>query len=283
MIDGALVLEGGALRGIYVAGVLDVFMENKIEFEYVLGISAGAINASNYVSKQIGRSAKINIDHVNDPEYMGLVHMIKDDGIFNFNFLFGKGAEEIMPYDEYTFSHSKQRCIIGATNCLTGKQEFFEHNNYKKLIEALKASCTLPILSKLAYIEGTPYIDGGVSNGIPFNKPMDEGYDKVVLILTRPKGYRKEEDMLLNYLFKAYYKKYPTLIKKLCTMTLRYNKLLDQIDELERKGKIFVIRPTTNLKVNRVERNQNKLRLLYLEGKEDARKLLCKMQIYLNS
>lgn len=277
----ALVLEGGALRSVYAAGVLDVFMENKVDFEYVLGVSAGALNAGNYISGQIGRSARVNIDYVNDRRYIGLWHLIKEGSIFNFDFLFGEPTKEWMPYNEKAFMDSRQRYIIGATNCITGKQEFFERHTYKGLVEVLTASSTLPILSKLAYIDDVPYIDGGVSNAIPFRKAQKDGYEKIVIILTRPKGYHSKRNTGLNQLFKVYYRKYPNLVKKLCTMSDRYNVLLNQINKLEKKGGIFVIQPNTELKVKRVERNQDKLRLLYLEGKEDARALLPKMLEYL--
>lgn len=277
----ALVLEGGALRSVYAAGVLDVFMENKIDFGYVLGVSAGALNAGNYISGQIGRSAKVNIDYVNDTRYIGLLHLLKEGSIFNFDFLFGEPTKEWMPYNEKAFMDSKQQYIIGATNCLTGKQEFFERHTYKGLVEVLTASSTLPILSRLAYIDGVPYIDGGVSNAVPFKKAYEDGYEKIVIILTRPKGYHSKRNIMLNQLFKVYYRKYPNLVKKLCTMPDRYNKLLNQINKLEKRGKAFVIQPNTTLKVKRVERNQDKLRLLYLEGKEDARMLLPKMIEYL--
>lgn len=281
MIKSALVLEGGALRSVYAAGVLDVFMENEIIFEYVLGVSAGAVNAGNYISGQIGRSAKVNIDYVNDPRYIGLIHLLKEGSIFNFDFLFGNPTKEWMPYNEEAFINTKQRYIIGATNCLTGKQEFFERHTYKELVEVLTASSTLPVLSKLAYIDGIPYIDGGVSNAIPFRKAQIDGYKKIVIILTRPKGYYNKSNVVVNRFFQIYYKQYPKLVKKLCTMSDRYNKLLQQISILEKEKKVFIIQPTTQLKVKRVERDQNKLRLLYLEGKEDARKLIPKMVDYL--
>ncbi len=277
----ALVLEGGALRSVYAAGVLDVFMENKIDFKYVLGVSAGALNAGNYISGQIGRSARVNIDYVNDPRYIGLRHLLKEGSIFNFDFLFGEPTKEWMPYNEKAFMNSKQQYVIGATNCITGKQEFFERHTYKELVEVLTASSTLPVLSKLAYITGVPYIDGGVSNAIPFKKAQKDGYKKIVIILTRPKGYYSKRNIILNQFFKVYYRKYPNLVKKLCTMSDRYNTLLNQINKLEKEGKVFVIQPTITLKVSRVERNQNKLRHLYLEGKEDARILLPMMLEYI--
>lgn len=277
----ALVLEGGALRSVYAAGVLDVFLENKVKFEYVLGVSAGALNAGNYISGQIGRSARVNIDYVNDKRYIGIWHLLKEGSIFNFDFLFGEPTKEWMPYDEKAFMDSKQKYIIGATNCITGEQEFFERHTYKELVEVLTASSTLPVLSGLAYINGVPYIDGGVSGAIPFKKAQKDGYEKIVIVLTRPKGYHSKRNIMLNQFFKVYYRKYPNLVKKLCTMPDRYNALLKQINRLEKKGKVFVIQPNTTLKVKRVERNQDKLRLLYLEGKEDARMLLPKMLEYL--
>lgn len=277
----ALILEGGALRSVYAAGVLDVFMESKIDFEYVIGVSAGALNAGNYISGQIGRSAKVNIDYVRDPRYIGLSHLLKEGSIFNFDFLFGEPTKEWMPYNENALINSQKRYIVGATNCITGEQEFFEHYTYKELIEVLTASSTLPILSKLAYINGVPYIDGGVSNAIPFKKAREDGYSKLVIILTRPNGYYSKPSPILNQLYKLYYNKYPELVKKLCTMSDRYNVLLNQINDLKKRKQAFVIQPNTRLKVSRIERNQDKLRLLYLEGKEDARIALSHMLEYI--
>ena len=245
MIKGALVLEGGALRSVFGAGVLDVFLENNLQFEYVLGISAGALNAGNYISGQMGRTAKININYVNDPRYIGIRQLIQNGSIFNLNYLFDEPVGDWAPYDEYAFSHTKQKFIIGATNCLTGNQVFFEKHTYKELTEVLTASSTLPVLSKTTFIDGIPYIDGGVSNAVPFAKAIQDGYQKIVIILTRPEGYRDKKNEVLNYLFRIYYHKYPNVVEKLCTMSQRYNCLLQQIQELEREGKVFVIRQTT--------------------------------------
>lgn len=283
MIKGALILEGGALRSVFGAGVLDVFLENDLRFEYVLGISAGALNAGNYISGQMGRTAKININYASDPRYIGIRQLIKKGSIFNLNFLFDEPVGDWTPYDEYAFTHTKQKFVIGATNCLTGKQVFFEKHTYKELTEVLTASSTLPVLSKVAYIDGIPYIDGGVSNAIPFEKAFQEGYQKVVIILTRPEGYIDKNNKLLDLVFRIYYHKYPNIVEKLCTMSQRYNYLLHEIQKLEKEKKVFVIRPTTLLKVKRVEKNKNKLRLLYLEGKEDARQKITDMMKYLET
>ena len=282
MIQAALVLEGGALRSVYAAGVLDVFLEEGILFEYVLGVSAGALNAGNYISGQIGRSARVNIDYVNDPRYIGLKHLIREGSIFNFDFLFGEPTLEWMPYDENAFIQSKQKYIVAATNCITGKQEYFERKTYNELVEVLTASSSLPVLSKIAFINGVPYLDGGISNAIPFKKAFQDGYNKTVIVLTRPKGYRNKKHPMLNQFFRLYYRRYPNLQEKLCSMYYRYNVLLHQIDKLEEEGKVFVIRPSTQVSVRQIERNQSRLRLLYLEGKEDARRLLPSIKDYLS-
>lgn len=280
-INAALVLEGGALRSVYAAGVLDTFLENGIEFSYVIGVSAGALNAGNYISKQIGRSARVNIDYVDDPRYIGIKHLIKEKSIFNFDFLFGEPTKEWMPYDEEAFLQSTQRYIIGATNCETGEENYFERHTYKELTEVLKASSTLPIVSPVTYINKIPYIDGGVANAIPIDKAIEDGYKKIVVILTRPKGFKSKSSFLINVCYRIYYKKYPNVIKKLCTMAERYNKRLDKIEKMEREGKIFVIRPENPVKVGRIEKNKKKLRILYQEGLEEGMKNKEKMLRYL--
>ncbi len=280
-INAALVLEGGALRSVYSAGVLDSFLENKIEFPYIVGVSAGALNAGNYVSKQIGRSARVNIDYVDDPRYIGIGPLLKGKSIFNFDFLFGEPTKEWMPYDERTFLESKQRYVIGATNCRTGQQDFFERHTYKELVEILKASSTLPILSQIAYIGNEPYLDGGIVEAVPIKKAMEDGYEKIVVILTRSKGFQSQSSVIMDSLYKIYYRKYPNLVEKLCTMTERYNRLLDEIKNMEKQGKIFVIQPQNPVNVRRIERNKKRLRKLYEEGCKEGKAAIADMYKYL--
>lgn len=280
--DAALVLEGGALRSIYEAGVLDVFLEKEIEFPYVIGVSAGALNAGNYISKQIGRSAKVNIDYVDDPRYIGIRHLLKEHSIFNFEFLFGEPTKEWMPYDEEQFLKTQQRYIVGATNCKTGKENYFEKHTYQKLTEVLRASSTLPILSDISYIDGIPYIDGGVANAIPIDKAIVDGYKKIVVILTRQEGFKSRPSILINSIYRVYYRKYPHLVKKLCTMAKRYNQRVALINKLEKQGRIFVIRPEKPVRIGKIEKNKIKLNMLYEEGRREALNNIDKMLEYLN-
>lgn len=191
-----------------------MFFGKKIEFPYVIGVSAGALNAGNYISKQIGRSARVNIDYVDDPRYIGFKHLLREHSIFNFDFLFGEPTKEWMPYDENELLNSNQKYIVGATNCKTGKENYFERHTYKELTEILKASSTLPILSELSYIDGIPYIDGGVANAIPIDKAMADGYKKIVVILTRQKEFKSKSSLFINAVYRIYYRKYPHLVKK---------------------------------------------------------------------
>lgn len=143
-------------------------------------------------------------------------------------------------------------------------------NNYKELTEVLTASSTLPVLSKLAYIENRPYIDGGVAEAVPYKKALEDGYDKIIIVLTRPEGYKEKKNMLYQFLYHICYRKYPKLINQLCSMSTRYNNLLKEIEELQRNGKVFVIRPQKKIKVKRVEQDKSKLRSLYLLGRNEG-------------
>lgn len=282
MIKAALVLEGGALRGMYTSGVLDTFLKNNMEFECVVGVSAGALNAMSYISKQPGRSAKINLEYCDDPRYIGRKAFIKNKGIIGYDYLFGDISENKVPFDYKSFENTNQRFIIVTTNCEKAETEYLEKSNCNDLFKAAQASSSMPLASAMVEINNNHYLDGAVTTSIPVKWALEQGYEKVVVVLTRDKTYRKP--MLSNKMKKLYklaYHKYPKLIEKLNTMPERYNKLQDEIIDLEKEGKIFIIRPEKEVTVSRLEKDKEKLENLYKEGIAEAEKNLDALKEYL--
>lgn len=282
MIKAALVLEGGALRGMYTSGVLDTFLKNNMEFECVAGVSAGALNAMSYISKQPGRSAKINLEYCDDPRYIGRKAFIKNKGIIGYDYLFGDISENKVPFDYKSFENTNQRFIIVTTNCEKAETEYLEKSNCNDLFKAAQASSSMPLASAIVEINNNHYLDGAVTTSIPIKWAIEQGYEKVVVVLTRDRTYRKP--MLSNKMKKLYklaYHKYPKLIEKLNTMPERYNKLQEEIIDLEKEGKIFIIRPEKEVTVSRLEKDKEKLENLYKEGIAEAEKNLDALKEYL--
>ena len=282
MIKAALVLEGGALRGMYTSGVLDTFLKNNMEFECVAGVSAGALNAMSYISKQPGRSAKINLEYCDDPRYIGRKAFIKNKGIIGYDYLFGDISEDKVPFDFKSFKNTNQRFVIVTTNCEKAETEYLEKSNCNDLFKAAQASSSMPLASAMVEINNNHYLDGAVTTSIPVKWALEQGYEKVVVVLTRDKTYRKP--MITNKMKKLYklaYHKYPKLIEKLNTMPERYNKLQEELLELEKEGKIFIIRPEKEVTVSRLEKDKTKLENLYKEGISEAEKNLEALKEYL--
>ena len=282
MIKAALVLEGGALRGMYTSGVLDTFLKNDIEFECVAGVSAGALNAMSYISKQEGRSAKINLEYCDDPKYIGRKAIIRNKGIIGYDYLFGDISKNKVPFDYETFENTKQRFVIVATNCEKAETEYLEKSNCKDLFKAAQASSSMPLASAMVNINGKHYLDGAVTTSIPVKWALSQGYEKIVVVLTRDKSYKKPmTSNKLKKLYKLAYHKYPKLIEKLNTMPERYNKLQEELIELEKNGKIFIIRPKEEVKVARLEKDKTKLENLYKKGIKEAEENLEALKEYL--
>ena len=282
MIKAALVLEGGALRGMYTSGVLDTFLKNNMEFECVAGVSAGALNAMSYISKQPGRSAKINLEYCDDPRYIGRKAFIKNKGIIGYDYLFGDISENKVPFDYKSFENTNQRFIIVTTNCEKAETEYLEKSNCNDLFKAAQASSSMPLASAMVEINNNHYLDGAVTTSIPVKWALEQGYEKVVVVLTRDKTYRKPIlSNKMKKLHKLAYHKYPKLIEKLNTMTERYNKLQEELIDLEKEGKIFIIRPEKEVTVSRLEKDKEKLENLYKEGIAEAEKNLDALKEYL--
>lgn len=282
MIKAALVLEGGALRGMYTSGVLDTFLKNNMEFECVAGVSAGALNAMSYISKQPGRSAKINLEYCDDPRYIGRKAFIKNKGIIGYDYLFGDISEDKVPFDFKSFENTNQRFVIVTTNCEKAETEYLEKSNCNDLFKAAQASSSMPLASAMVEINNNHYLDGAVTTSIPVKWALEQGYEKVVVVLTRDKTYRKPmASNKIKKLYKLAYHKYPKLIEKLNTMPERYNQLQEELLELEKEGKIFIIRPEKEVTVSRLEKDKEKLENLYKEGIAEAEKNMDALKEYL--
>jgi len=282
MIDGALVLEGGGLRTLYTSGVIDVFLENNIEFSCVIGVSAGALNAVNYITKQVGRSVKINLLHSYDSKFFGLRQFLTKKSVLNFDYLLKSPIEDLYPFDVKTFEESKQRLIIVATNAKTGETAYFEEKNYDKMLQTLMASSSAPSLSKPVTIGGQQYFDGTVSDPIPLDKAFSEGFKKVVVVRSRENSYKIDKMPSAEKIFvKAVCKKYPKLVSAHLNRPTIYNQSVEKIEKLEAEKKIFVLSPKQAFSLKAFERDARKLFRLYVQGREDAMELLPSMREYL--
>ena len=271
MTEGALVLEGGSLRGVFTAGVLDVFMEKGLELSYVNGVSAGAMCAMSYTSKQIGRTIQVDLNYVNDKRFLSFRNMVKDRSIFNFDFLFGELSEKLVPFDFDAFYNSPQRFEAVATRCRTGKPEYFEKGVCSDIIEGVKASSSLPILSRMIDVDGKKYLEGGCSMPVAYQRAMELGYEKVIVVLTREKGYRKKPvDKWTKRAYERYFGPIPRFIRTLEEVPDRYNRMQEEMEQLEKEGKIYIIRPQSKVTVSRTEQDKRKLTELYEEGRRLA-------------
>lgn len=266
----SLILEGGALRGVYTSAVLDVFMDKNLYIPNIYSVSAGSTNALSYMSKQKGRNAKINIEYVNDSRYLSMKNLVTERSIFGFDFIFNDIADKLVPFDYDTFNSSNQKLIAVATNCETGNGIYFDKYNCNNIVLACRASCSMPFLAPIIHVNNIPCLDGGIADAIPIRKSIKDGNTKNVLILTRHKGYRKKENEINMKLAYKFYSHYPNLIKTLKVKSKLYNKTADYIDKLEESGKIFVIRPKNPITISRTEKDTKKLKRLYMIGYTEA-------------
>ncbi|WP_288740086.1 patatin family protein [uncultured Coprobacter sp.] len=267
-----LVLEGGGMRGIFTCGVLDYFMDHNIWFPYVIGVSAGACNGLSYVSQQKGRARRSNIDILEEFRYVGLKYMFSQRNIMDFKLLFDDLPNRILPYDYATYFHSSTRFVMVTSNCLTGKAEYMEEKSSpQRLLDICRASSSLPFVCPVTWVDNIPMLDGGICDSIPVKRAIEEGFSRNVLVLTRNKGYRKDEKEIKVPPF--FYRKYPLIRKSLAIRNKKYNETMDMIDRMEDEGTAIVIRPEQPMQVGRIEKDIQKLKDLYEEGVACARKL----------
>jgi predicted patatin/cPLA2 family phospholipase len=268
-----LVLEGGGLRGVFTCGVLDCFMDHGIRFPFAVGVSAGACNGLSYMSGQRGRAKSSNIDLMDKHHYIGFKYLLTQRNIMDFKLLFEDFPERIIPYDYDAYFSNPARFVMVTTNCLTGKAEYFEEkSSSKRVMDIVRASSSLPFVSPITYVDGVPMLDGGIVDSIPVRYALSQGYERLVVILTRNKGYRKQNSEMRAA--KVFYRKYPNLQKALSQRNAVYNQTMDLIERLEDEGRITVIRPIRPVEVGRMEKDTAKLTMLYQEGYDIARSLI---------
>lgn len=274
-----LVLEGGAMRGMYTAGVLDIFMDNNINIDGIVAVSAGVLFGVNYPSKQRGRAIRYNKRFAKDKRYMGTSCLLKTGNIVSRDFSFYEVPYKLDVFDEETYEKSNTDFYAGITNVDTGKIEYVKIDNVFKQMEVLRATSAMPFVSKFVKLDENNYLDGGISDSIPVEKCKELGYDKIIVVLTRPIEYRKKKGN--QVIPKLFYNKYPNLVNVINNRYKNYNETVEKIIDMENKKEIFVIRPSKTLKIARIERNVDKLQEMYDLGILDAKNKMDSLKKYL--
>uniref|UniRef100_A0AB33JG16 Patatin family protein n=1 Tax=Prevotella sp. GTC17260 TaxID=3236796 RepID=A0AB33JG16_9BACT len=260
-----LVLEGGGMRGVFTSGVLDAFMKHGLYFHYVVAVSAGACNGMSYMSRQPRRARISNIDYLARYDYIGIRHLVTQGCIFDRDLLYDRFPNQLLPFDFDTFFQSSDVFEMVTTNCNTGFPMYLsETRDHQRLLDIVRASSSLPYVSKIVPVDGIPMLDGGIVDSIPVMRAVETGHPTNVAILTRNKGWRDTgKDRKVP---KFIYKNYPRLRVALSRRHILYNQQLDMVDALEASGQLVCIRPERPLEVGRIEKDINKLERLYEEG-----------------
>lgn len=268
-----LVLEGGGKRGIYAAGVLDVLLENNIWADGLIGTSAGAVNGCSYVSNQYERNLRYNIRFANEKRYMSIYSLITTGNVVGTDFAYNILPNKLEVFDYDAFEKSPVAYYVTCSNVETGKAEYIQCKSLRgKNMDYLRASASLPYVSQIVEIDGKKYLDGGICDSIPLKAFQDMGYEKNLVVLTRPRGYIKKPEN--NLLANLYYRKYPAFVTALRNRYAVYNRTLKYIEQQENQGNILVLRPSESISVGRMEQDPERLKQMYELGKNDAGQML---------
>lgn len=277
-----LVLEGGAMRGLFSAGVLDVFMDNNIKIDGIIGVSAGALFGPNYYSKQRGRVIRYNKKYSQDKRYISKRNLILTGNIISKKYAFYKLNNELDKFDEKTFRKNNNGFWAVATDVEEGKAKYFKITKPLAEMEKLRASSAIPFVTRMVMIDGKKYLDGAIVDSIPIEAIQNKGYDKIIVILTQPVDYYKEPlDKKTIRKVKIKYFRYPKLIKAMINRYKNYNRSIDIVKDLEKKGKVFVIRPQEKINISLVKRNPDDLQMVYNQGVNEATRVMSELKSYL--
>jgi len=276
-----LVLEGGAMRGMYTAGVIDSFLDHDVHVDGILGVSAGACFGCNLFSKQRGRVLRYNQRFAGDPRNISIRSLLTTGDIVNKEFAYYVIPTQYDVFDEEAFEAHGGEYWVTVTNVETGEAEYMQMHHLLSDIEMMRASASMPFCSRFVPIDGKRYLDGGIADSIPVRQALKMGFDKVIVVLTQPEDYRKEP--MNPLMIKAFYRKYPNLCKTLLERHGRYNAQVEDVKRLEEEGKIFVIRPQAALNIKRLEKDPAELERVHGMGLEDSNACMEKLKAYLKA
>ncbi len=279
-VNAALILEGGGMRGIFTAGVLDYWMERGLWLGPVYAVSAGACHACSYIAGQKGRALRVATDYLDDPHYCGVSSLLRTGDFFGAKFCYDDIPNRLDPMDYAAALHYPQPCYAVVTNCRTGRAEYFDVRDARGAIGAVQASASLPLLSRMVPIGGGRYLDGGVADSIPLQRSIDDGNRKHVLVLTQMEGYRKGPNKMVP-LIRARYRRWPNLVRAMEQRHVRYNETLALVRRCEQAGTAFVVRPQQPCGIGRIEKDRAKLNALYKAGYEEAARRFADLQAFL--
>lgn len=265
-----LVLEGGTFRPIFSAGVMDALLDYGVEFPYVIGVSAGITNGISYVSKQKKRNYDVLMNLRHDKRYVGIRNFISDRSLFGVKFAYEEMPRELFPFDWETYGKSGQTVRVGVTNLHTGESEYLDGKSMNGDFTMLKATCSIPFLFPPCSMDGKVYYDGGICDPIPVKKAMEDGHEKLLIVLTRPKEYKKKLSKANVFASRHFKKKYPQFAALLLKRHNTYNETVAYCEQLEREGRAVLLRPTADVQIDSLERDLEKIDRIYHFGYSEA-------------
>ncbi len=263
---GALVLEGGTFRPIFSSGVMDALLDYDIEFPYIIGVSAGITDGVSYVSKQKKRNYDILVNHRHDKRYVGFRNYFTDKSLFGLKFAYERIPDELYPFDWETFLNSKTTIKIGVTNAKTGKAEYHDGQKTERKNLILRATCAIPLVFPVIKVNGGEYYDGGICDPIPVRQAQNDGNEKMLIVLTRTKGYKKDLSKANVFAAKVLGRKYPKLVKPLLERHNIYNEGVEYCEQLEKEGKALILRPDESVQIDSFEKDIEKIKRVYQYG-----------------
>lgn len=282
MYQAGLVLEGGAMRGVYTAGVLDFFLDKGVEFSSVYGVSAGAVNMCSYLSKQRGRALDVTIDYLDCKKYCSLESLVTTGDLFNVQVCYHLIPEYLNPFDSEAFGRYRGKAFSVATDIVTGRPVYFRIRDGKKDIDKVRASASMPLVSRSVKIGGRLYLDGGISDSIPLQKSVMDGNRKNVVVMTKETGYVRNPSSQMG-LLKLRYLRYPKVPELMALRHIHYREQDAYIERMRQSGRVFVLRPGRNIGVGRIEKDAGKLRELYSLGYQEASERWGELKAFLDT